>query len=92
MQALLERIGEKKCLDFHDLHLTTLKLQLENCDREIGVWLTTAQNYRPTDGKESKKWFRRFWAAFNQSEVKNLSTNICQRRSELALALSILGM
>ena len=91
VQKLQDRIGETMSLDFTDLHLAILKLQLDDCNNEIAEWLATAQEFRPPGGKAGKAWFKKFWAAFNQNSVKNVSAEIRRRRSEIGVALSVLG-
>ena len=91
VQGQLQTIERNSSLEFHDLHLTTLRLQLNDCNGDMQSWLATAEKYRPSTSSGGKKWFKKFWTAINEDSVKNVSTEIRARRSEIDSALAVLG-
>ena len=91
VQELLKKIELKSALTPDDVQLTTLKLQLDDYNGDIGGWLETAQKFRSSTGGGTNAWFKRFWLATNKDCVKNVRVQIHQRRMEIAVALSTLG-
>lgn len=90
VQYLLESIQEKSPYAFDDLHMTTLKLQLEDCDQDLSSWIGIAQANSPF-GKGTRAWFKDFWLAVNKDPMKNIRSEIQKRRTEIGVALSVLG-
>ena len=94
-QVLLQSIKEKSPHTFDDLVMTALKLQLEDCNDDLGSWLKTAQSYRPSafysGPSTTRTWFRKFWMAVNKDEVNNIRAEMQKRRNEIAVALTMLG-
>lgn len=74
-----------------EVHLTSLKLQLDDCNRDISSWLSVARKYRRHGSNGSKRWFKKFWIAINGDVVKNVRVEIHLRRAEIAVALAVLG-
>lgn len=91
VKILLEKIELQAAWLADEVSLTSLKLQLEDCDRDIGLWLRTAQSTKPTGGKGSRTWFRKFWMAMDKEPRNNVRTDMQKRQIEVAVALSTLG-
>ena len=50
VQNLLQRIEGQSALKLDGVQLTTLRLQLEDCESDFSTWLSTAQRSRPPSG------------------------------------------
>lgn len=90
VHSLLQRIRNHSPHAFDDLHMTTLKIHLEDCNEDLGSWLGVAQANR-TFGKGARTWFKDFWSAVNKDKVKNIRSEVQRRRQEIGVALSALG-
>ena len=91
VKALLEKIQRQAPGIVDEVSLTSLKLQLEDCDHDIGSWLRTARSTKPVGGKGTRAWFRRFWMAMDMQSTTNVRADMQKRRIEVAVALSTLG-
>lgn len=91
VRALLDKINAQAAPVVDDVSTLSLKIQLEDCNADIGGWLETARSFRPSNGKGGRAWFRRFWLAVNKDCVGTVRTEMHQRRTEIALSLSTLG-
>ncbi|KAK3710048.1 hypothetical protein LTR37_010479 [Vermiconidia calcicola] len=92
--CLLRTIEEKAPKTIDVLHLTTLKLQLEDCDNDVKMWLQTAQRCEPAASRSfrgMRSWFRQFISAVDKDSIRNVREEMQRRRTEIALALSTLG-
>jgi hypothetical protein len=74
-----------------DVSLTTLKLQLEDCDSDVFSWLRAAQSTKTVDGKGTRGWFRKFWKAMDKQSIESYRRDMQRRRTEIAVALSLVG-
>ena len=91
VKALLEKIQHQAPWLADEVSLTSLKLQLEDCDHDISLWLRTAQSTKPIGGKGTRAWFRKFWMAMDKQSTNNVRADMQKRRIEVAVALSTLG-
>lgn len=56
VRALLEKIQTQAPGLADEISLTSLRLQLDDCNIEIGSWLRAAQSTMPPDGKGTRAW------------------------------------
>lgn len=74
-----------------DVHIASLHVQVEACSKDIFDWLRTARNMRPPTNKGGKAWFKRFWVAASNNEVKDIRFEISQHRHALNTSLALIG-
>ena len=91
VKALLEKIQNQAPSLIDGISLTSLKIQLEDCNDEIGLWLRTAQSTKPVAGRGGRTWFRKFRMSIDKQSKDNVRTDMQKRRIEIAVALSTLG-
>jgi hypothetical protein len=91
VKALLEKIQRQAPGLADEVSLTSLKLQLEDCNHDIGSWLRTARSTQSVCCKGTRAWFRRFWMAMDKQSTTNVRADMQKRRIEVAVALSTLG-
>ena len=90
-EDLLGRMAAGSALTGLDVQTTTLKLHLEDCQRDVTAWLAEARSLRPSSGKGGKAWFRKFIVAANKNSISNVRTEMDRRRREIATSLSVIG-
>ena len=90
VRPLLERIELHPSL-VDQIGLNSLNMQVEGCFDEIGSWLHDVQSTKPTGGKGTRAWFRKFWVAVDKQSTKNVRADLQRRRTEILVALSTLG-
>lgn len=91
VRLLLEKIQDQDSLLTDELLFTTLRLQLEDCDTEIGTWIRTAEKAKAAGGKGTRGWFKKFWMALDKDSTNSVRADMQKRRLEIAVALSTLG-
>ena len=74
-----------------DVNITSLSIQLEECSKNIGIWLETASRMRLATDKGGKAWFKRFWVAVNDDAVKDIKLEIDRHRHALNISLAVIG-
>jgi hypothetical protein len=90
VKALLKKIQHQAPELADEVSLTSLKLQLDDCNQEIDSWLRTAQSTKPVGGKGTRAWFRKFRMAIDKQSRNNVRADMQKRRIEVAVALSTL--
>ena len=90
VEHLLRRMESEATYESDNLHMASLKLQLEDCNIDLASWLQVAQKQQ-RGGKGARARFRDFWATVNQDKVKNIRVDIQMRRVEVGVALSAIG-
>ncbi|KAL9081157.1 MAG: hypothetical protein Q9157_000248 [Trypethelium eluteriae] len=91
VELLLDTISKKASADEADADVASLQIQLEDCSREISSWLKTARDLRPSPGRGTKSWARKFWVAVNQESVRGIRQEISCRRTEINTSLLLLS-
>lgn len=90
VEVLLTSLDQDVWIDAKGSNVTSLRIQLEDCLRDISRWLTTARDYRPASGRGAKGWFKRFWVAVNKDAVKDIREEMARRRAEVNTSLLVL--
>ncbi|KAL9092828.1 MAG: hypothetical protein Q9165_004246 [Trypethelium subeluteriae] len=91
LELLLNTISKKASADEADADVASLQIQLEDCSRDISSWLKTARDLRPSPGRGTKSWARKFWVAVNQESVRGIRQEISCRRTEINTSLLLLS-
>lgn len=90
VQILLQKIRSEASHDFHDLHMATLKMQLEDCDNDLRAWVAAAQAHEP-GGRSTKRLVKSIWSTVNERKSENIGLKIQKRKADISLALTALG-
>ena len=82
-QAQAQRSGQ---------NLASLDLKLEDCAKDVQVWLATARLLRP-GGSDSgaKAWLRKFRLAVNSTAIQTIREEIGRHKQTLCLSLEVFG-
>ena len=72
--------------------LAQLDIKLEDCAKDVQVWLVTARLLRP-GGSDSggKAWLRKFRLAVNSTAIQTIREEIGRHRQTLCLSLAVFG-
>ena len=71
--------------------VASLNVQLEDCNKDIFIWLQTARDLRPAGDGGRRAWFKKFWISINQASVKHIREEAARHSHALELSLAILG-
>ena len=74
-----------------DVHITSLRVQMEECSKDVFNWLSTARDMRPASNKGGKAWFKRFCIAASKSEVTDIRLEISRHTHALNTSLALIG-
>ena len=73
-------------------NLAQLDIKLEDCAKDVQVWLATARLLRP-GGSDSggKAWLRKFRLAVNSTAIQTIRDEIGRHKQTLCLSLAVFG-
>lgn len=73
-------------------NLASLDIKLEDCARDVQLWLATARLLRP-GGSDSggKAWLRKFRVAVNTTAIQTIREEIGRHKQTLCLSLEVFG-
>lgn len=73
-------------------NLASLDIKLEDCARDVQLWLATARLLRP-GGSDSggKAWLRKFRLAVNNTAIQTIREEIGRHKQTLCLSLEVFG-
>jgi UDP-N-acetylglucosamine enolpyruvyl transferase len=91
VKNLLERVAESPIQIGSDFKIAALKIQLEDCSRDVYKWLKLAKDHHPGFSTGTKAGFKKFWVAVNKGEVGCISEDIREHRDGIVASLSVLG-
>ena len=72
-------------------NFAALDIKLEDCTKDVKVWLETAKELRPGGEKGGKAWVRRARFAAKAEVVGRIREEIGRHRQALCLSLSVFG-
>ena len=91
VEVLLNTVSKKSSADEADADVASLQIHLEDCSRDVSSWLKTARDLRPSPGRGTKSWARKFWVAVNNQSVSGIRQEINCRRTEINTSLLLLS-
>lgn len=91
VEVLLDTVSKKNTAIEANAEVASLQIQLEDCSQDISNWLKTARDLRPSPGRGTKSWARKFWVAVNQESVRGIRQEINCRRVEINTSLLVLS-
>jgi hypothetical protein len=68
-----------------------LKISMEDCSKDVYIWLKEARNLHIGDAKGTRATFKKFWVAINKSNVKDVRQQVSSHRLNINTGLSMLG-
>lgn len=91
---VLENIGdvlEKARARRRDQNFASLDIKLEDCAKDVQIWLATARLLRPGSESGGRAWLRKFRLAVNNTAIQNIREEIGKHRQTLCLSLAVFG-
>lgn len=91
---VLENIGdvlEKARARPRDQNFASLDIKLEDCAKDVQIWLATARLLRPGSESGGRAWLRKFRLAVNNIAIQNIREEIGKHRQTLCLSLAVFG-
>ena len=91
---VLEDIGdvlERAKVRRKDKNLANLDVKLEDCAKDVQIWLATARLLRPSSDSGGKAWLRKFRLAVNTTAVQTIRDEIARHKQTLCLSLAVFG-
>jgi ABC-type transporter Mla subunit MlaD len=71
--------------------LASLKIQLEDCSKDVYAWVRKAGEAHPSFSNGTKATFKKFLVAVNKDQNDMIYQNIATHRSNIHIKLSIIG-
>ena len=72
-------------------NFASLDVKLEDCSRDVHVWLATARILRPASESGGRAWLQKFRLATNKNAIRNIREEIGRHKQALCLSLAVLG-
>ena len=73
-------------------NLAQLDIKLEDCAKDVQVWLATARLLRPGGSDTGgKAWLRKFRLAVNNTAIQTIRDEIGRHKQTLCLSLAVFG-
>ena len=91
---VLENIGEiveQARVRRSDQNFANLDVKLDDCAKDVQIWLATARLLHPGSESGGRAWLRKFRLAVNNTAIKNIREEIAKHRLSLCLSLAVFG-
>lgn len=72
-------------------NFASLDIKLEDCAKDVQIWLATARLLRPSSDSGGKAWLRKFRLAVNNTAIQTIREEIGRHRQTLCLSLAVFG-
>ena len=74
-----------------DQNFASLDLKLEDCAKDVQIWLATARLLRPASDSGGKAWLKKFRLAVNNTGIQTIREEIGRHKQTLTLSLAVFG-
>ena len=74
-----------------DQNFALLDVKLEDCAKDVQVWLATARVLRPASNSGGKAWLKKFRLAVNNTAIQTIREEIGKHNQTLCLSLAVFG-
>ena len=72
-------------------NLALLDIKLEDCAKDVQVWLATARLLRPGSDSGGRALLRKFRLAVNSTAIQTIREEIARHKQTLSLSLAVFG-
>lgn len=72
-------------------NFSSLDIKLEDCAKDVQVWLATARLLRPGSDSGGKAWLKKFRLAVNNTAIQTIRDEIGRHKQTLCLSLAVFG-
>lgn len=84
---VLEQARERRS----DQNFASLDVKLEDCAKDVQIWLATARLLHPGSESGGRAWLRKFRLAVNNTAIQNIRDEIGKHNHTLCLSLAVFG-
>jgi hypothetical protein len=88
---LCERVEKQNSAEQIELSVASLKIQLEDCSKDISSWIIIARKYYIGDRIGYMMKFKKFWVAANKNAVLDIRSQIQTHCQFISTSLEVLG-
>ncbi len=74
-----------------DQNFAQLDIKLEDCAKDVQIWLATARILRPASNTGGKAWLKKFRLAMNNTAIQTIRGEIGKHKQTLCLSLAVFG-
>ncbi len=74
-----------------DQNFALLDIKLEDCAKDVQIWLATARILRPASNTGGKAWLKKFRLAVNNTAIQTIRGEIGKHNQTLCLSLAVFG-
>ena len=74
-----------------DQNFASLDVKVEDCAKDVQIWLATARVLRPASNSGGKAWLKKFRLAVNNTAIQTIREEIGTHRQTLCLSLAVFG-
>ena len=72
-------------------NFASLDIKLEDCAKDVQIWLATARLLRPASDSGGKAWLRKFRLAVNNTAIRTIREEIARHKQTLCLSIEVFG-
>ncbi|KAL8812828.1 MAG: hypothetical protein Q9223_007192 [Gallowayella weberi] len=87
IQNLAERIPN----GFDDLQIASLRIQLEDCSKDVKCWIHEVVTTSPASTFGTKRYLRKIKVGIHKKKIEGIRNEIDKNRQALSLSLAVLG-
>ncbi|MCJ1286620.1 hypothetical protein MMC26_005966 [Xylographa opegraphella] len=91
VEAILSQIDKRKYSGAIGVSTASLQVELEDCLKDVFIWLRVADGLRPPSDLGARVWFKKLWVAINQNSVKGIREDIGRHKLALQVNLALVG-
>lgn len=74
-----------------DQNFASLDVKLEDCAKDVHIWLATARVLDPASNGGGKAWLKKVRLAVNNTAIKTIREEIGRHKQTLCLSLAVFG-
>ena len=91
VETLLSQLDTRTCSGAIGVSTASLQIELEDCLKDVFIWLRVADGLRPPSDLGARVWFKKVWVAINQNSVKGIREGIGRHKQALQVNLALMG-
>lgn len=91
VQELMKKLEESPSKAVSDTILASLQIQLDDCSKDMYMWLKIGRDLIPDSSTGTKAVFKKFLVALEKQKVKDIYEEISAHKDNINTKLSVIG-
>ncbi|KAH8586236.1 hypothetical protein B0O99DRAFT_75148 [Bisporella sp. PMI_857] len=91
VRDLMRKLENTTAADANQSILASLQIQINDCGKDVGLWLEKASACQPMAGSGTRATFRKFLVALEQRKIVDIYQEIANHRANITTKLSVVG-